>query len=77
MLLGTITAVGGGAVRDIVLRRIPGVLGGNTLYPTCAVVGSGVLVVLSRNGHPTLGPSPRRSPAPHCVCSPGGVAGCC
>ena len=38
VLLGTITAVGGGAVRDIVLRRVPTVLGGNTLYATCAVV---------------------------------------
>ncbi len=39
ILLGTITAVGGGAVRDVVLRRIPGILGGNTLYATCAIVG--------------------------------------
>lgn len=28
VLLGVITAVGGGAVRDVVLRRVPGVLGG-------------------------------------------------
>ncbi|MGH8890474.1 MAG: trimeric intracellular cation channel family protein [Acidothermaceae bacterium] len=55
VLLGTITAVGGGAVRDIVLRRIPTVLGGNTLYATCAVVASGVMVALSRTGHPTPG----------------------
>lgn len=53
ILLGTVTAVGGGAVRDIVLRRVPGVLGGNTLYATCAVVGSGVLVGLSELGRPT------------------------
>lgn len=55
ILLGTITAVGGGAVRDVVLRRIPGVLGGNTLYATCAIAGSGVLVILSVHGHPTAG----------------------
>ncbi len=36
VLLGTIAAVGGGFVRDIVMRRQPGVLGGNTLYATCA-----------------------------------------
>ncbi|HJQ89122.1 MAG TPA: TRIC cation channel family protein [Propionibacteriaceae bacterium] len=37
ILLGLVTAVGGGAVRDIALRRIPTVLGGNTLYATCAL----------------------------------------
>ncbi|MBO1755033.1 trimeric intracellular cation channel family protein [Allobranchiibius sp. CTAmp26] len=55
VLLGMITAVGGGAVRDVVLRRIPGVLGGNTLYATCALAGAGLLVLLSENGHPTVG----------------------
>jgi uncharacterized membrane protein YeiH len=55
VLLGTITAVGGGAVRDVVLRRIPGVLGGNTLYATCAAAASGALVLLSVHGHPTVG----------------------
>lgn len=55
VLLGTITAVGGGAVRDIVLRRIPSVLGGNTLYATCAVLASAVLVVLYRQGYPNAG----------------------
>src|SRR6185369_4676604 len=55
ILLGTITAVGGGAVRDVVLRRVPGILGGNTLYATCAIAGSCVLVILSGHGHPTAG----------------------
>jgi uncharacterized membrane protein YeiH len=55
ILLGTITAVGGGAVRDVVLRRIPEILGGNTLYATCAIAGSSVLVLLSQLGHPTIG----------------------
>jgi uncharacterized membrane protein YeiH len=55
VLLGTITAVGGGALRDVVLRRVPGVLGGNTLYASCAAVASGVLVVLHRAGHATAG----------------------
>lgn len=55
VLLGTITAVGGGAVRDIVLRRIPAVLGGNTLYATCAVAASAVLVIFYENGYPTAG----------------------
>lgn len=55
VLLGTITAVGGGAIRDIVLRRVPAVLGGNTLYATCAAVASGVLVVFYNLGETTLG----------------------
>jgi uncharacterized membrane protein YeiH len=55
ILLGTITAVGGGLVRDVVLRRIPGILGGNTLYATSAVVASAVLVVADLNGQPTAG----------------------
>jgi uncharacterized membrane protein YeiH len=55
VLLGTITAVGGGFVRDIVLRRVPGILGGNTLYATCALVASGVMVVFYRSDHPTAG----------------------
>jgi uncharacterized membrane protein YeiH len=55
ILLGTITAVGGGAVRDIVLRRVPAVLGGNTLYATCALAASGVLVILYDSGHRTAG----------------------
>lgn len=55
ILLGTITAVGGGAVRDVVLRRIPGVLGGNTLYATCAIAASSVLVILSVHNYPAAG----------------------
>lgn len=55
ILLGTITAVGGGAIRDIVTRRIPTVLGGSTLYATCAILASGVLVVCTENGYPTVG----------------------
>lgn len=55
ILLGTITAVGGGAIRDIVTRRVPTVLGGNTLYATCAIAASGVLVLFTENSHPTVG----------------------
>jgi uncharacterized membrane protein YeiH len=55
ILLGAITAVGGGAVRDIVLRRVPAILGGNTLYATCAIAASGALVILDENGYPTAG----------------------
>ena len=55
VLLGAITAVGGGAVRDIVMRQVPAVLGGNTLYATCALAAAGTLVLLQRNGYPTAG----------------------
>lgn len=55
VLLGVVTAVGGGAVRDIVLRRVPGILGGNTLYATAALAGAGALVLLSEAGYPTAG----------------------
>lgn len=54
VLLGTITAVGGGTVRDLVLRRMPGIFGG-PLYATSALVASGVMVLLYRLGHPSLG----------------------
>ena len=46
ILLGTITAVGGGIVRDVVIGRIPTIFGGNTLYATCAVIASAVMVGL-------------------------------
>jgi uncharacterized membrane protein YeiH len=55
LLLGTITAVGGGFVRDIVLRRVPGILGGNTLYASCALVASGVMIGFWHTPLVTLG----------------------
>lgn len=55
VLLGTITAVGGGSLRDVLLRRIPSIFGGNTLYATSAVVASGVMVGLYRIGHSASG----------------------
>ncbi|MFC8830422.1 trimeric intracellular cation channel family protein [Streptomyces sp. NPDC057137] len=55
VLLGTVTAVGGGAVRDLLLRRVPAVLGGNGLYATLAVVVSGLYILCARLGVPTIG----------------------
>ncbi len=46
IMLGTITAVGGGALRDISLRKVPPVFGGNTLYATSAILASAVMVLL-------------------------------
>ncbi len=50
LLLGTVTAVGGGFVRDVVMQRVPGILGGNTLYATCALAASLVMYVMYRQG---------------------------
>jgi uncharacterized membrane protein YeiH len=55
VLLGTVTAVAGGITRDVLLREVPHVFGGNTLYATCAVVASVVLVVVAETGHPAAG----------------------
>lgn len=55
ILLGTITAVGGGLVRDVVLGRTPGILGGNTLYATCAIAASAVMVLFKSQDASTAG----------------------
>jgi uncharacterized membrane protein YeiH len=55
VLLGTITAVGGGATRDVLLRREPGILRKGPLHATCAAIASAVLVIVASSGHPTLG----------------------
>jgi uncharacterized membrane protein YeiH len=53
-LMGTITGVGGGAIRDILLMRIPVILRAD-IYATAALVGSAVMVLGRRLGlHPTL-----------------------
>jgi uncharacterized membrane protein YeiH len=49
MLMGTITGVGGGVIRDIVLARIPVVLQVD-LYASSAFVGAAVLIVVRRLG---------------------------
>lgn len=54
VLLGTVTAVGGGMLRDILLRRIPTVFGGNTLYATSAMAASGVTILLWPTGNHAL-----------------------
>ncbi|WP_322846741.1 trimeric intracellular cation channel family protein [Pseudomonas sp. B33.4] len=49
MLMGTITGVGGGVIRDIVLARIPVVLQVD-LYASSAFVGAAVLIIARRLG---------------------------
>jgi uncharacterized membrane protein YeiH len=54
LLLGTITAVGGGMTRDIFLRRVPQIFAGGNLYTTAAVLASAVAVVLYGVGDPAI-----------------------
>ncbi|WP_134321820.1 trimeric intracellular cation channel family protein [Cumulibacter soli] len=55
VLLGVITAVGGGAVRDLMLRRIPAILGGNGLYASVAALSALILVVSVYLHAPVIG----------------------
>jgi uncharacterized membrane protein YeiH len=55
VMLGVITAVGGGMVRDVFLMRVPSIFGGNTLYATSALLASVAMVVLTKLGMPAVG----------------------
>jgi uncharacterized membrane protein YeiH len=46
-LLGTITAVGGGTIRDVFLAQIPNVLRAD-VYATAALLGSSVMIIARR-----------------------------
>lgn len=48
-ILGMITAVGGGTIRDVLIRRVPTVLQ-SELYAIPALAGAGIIVALSRAG---------------------------
>lgn len=54
LMLGVITAVGGGAIRDIFVGRVPAVFGGNTLYASAALIGVIPAVVLWYMGMPSV-----------------------
>ncbi|HEY5224041.1 MAG TPA: trimeric intracellular cation channel family protein [Microbacteriaceae bacterium] len=55
IMLGVVTAIGGGMVRDVLLIKVPAVFGGNTLYATSAFLASIEMVVLTELGLPALG----------------------
>lgn len=56
VLLGMTTAVGGGAVRDLLLGTTPRIfLGGTPLYATVALLVSGVMVICTELGAATVG----------------------
>lgn len=50
ILLGVLTAVGGGVVRDVLMNEVPGVFGGHPIYATIAIVSSGEMVLLQSFG---------------------------
>jgi uncharacterized membrane protein YeiH len=54
-LLGVVTAVGGGVIRDPAVGRRPTIFGGNTLYATCALLASGLAVTGTITGHTQVG----------------------
>src|SRR4051794_15724473 len=59
ILLGAITGIGGGILRDVLLREVPTVLR-HELYAIPALLGAGVIVVAQQNGgdspiYPVLG----------------------
>ena len=49
IILGTITGVGGGTVRDVLIRQVPGVLSSG-LYAIPALVGAALVVVAISSG---------------------------
>lgn len=53
--LGAITAAGGGVVRDVLLRQVPAVFGGNTLYVTPALLAAATMVLFHLAGRVTAG----------------------
>lgn len=55
LFLGTVAAVGGGVIRDLCVGNVPTIFGGNTLYATCALVASGVMVGMKDAGLPGAG----------------------
>ncbi|WP_018157488.1 trimeric intracellular cation channel family protein [Demetria terragena] len=55
IILGTVTAVGGGMVRDVIMRQVPSVLGKSPLYATCAAMAAGVMVIAESLGYASLG----------------------
>jgi uncharacterized membrane protein YeiH len=48
VLLGIITAVGGGVLRDVVCRMTPQIFSGGPLYATASAIGATVFVLLNK-----------------------------
>jgi uncharacterized membrane protein YeiH len=50
VLMGTMTATAGGAIRDVLLREIPLVMQGGYLYATAAIAGTGLYATVRELG---------------------------
>lgn len=55
IMVGVLTAIGGGIIRDVLVGRVPAVFGGNPLYATVAVVGSTEMLLADTWGRPAVG----------------------
>lgn len=55
LLLGVMTAVGGSAIRDISIGRIPAIFGGHHLYATPALVASVIALFFAQADLPNIG----------------------
>lgn len=55
ILLGVITAVGGGMLRDVLVNETPAIFGGKPLYATIGVLAALEMVALQHYGHPGIG----------------------
>lgn len=55
LLLGLVTAVGGGMIRDIAAGNVPAVFGGNDLYAVPALVAAVIDIALFKLGQPEIG----------------------
>jgi uncharacterized membrane protein YeiH len=49
VLLGVVTAVGGGVLRDVVCRTTPQIFSGGPLYATGSLIGATVFVFLEKS----------------------------
>lgn len=55
ILMGVVTAIGGGMVRDVLTGQIPVVFGGNTLYAVPAFISASLMVLAYRLGEVMFG----------------------
>lgn len=55
VLLGVITAVGGGMIRDVVIGQVPAIFSRNTLYATSALAAALTLLAVPAAYRPTIG----------------------
>lgn len=55
LMLGIMTAVGGGMIRDVAAGNVPQVFGGNNLYATPALVSAGIMVAMAQVGLADVG----------------------